>query len=65
MLQVGELEELGRDVGDPVPIETENLECCGQVPEAAQLKHRYPVVVQDPGNSFRSQRHFILLKKAS
>lgn len=45
MLQVWELKELGGDVGEPVPIETENLERSGQVREAAQLQHRYPVVV--------------------
>lgn len=48
MLQVGWLEELGGDAGQPVSVETEYLERSGQVLKAAQLQHRYPVVVQVP-----------------
>lgn len=37
VLEVGQLEDLGWDGGQPVAVETENLQTAGQVGEAARL----------------------------
>lgn len=47
MLEVGQLEDLGRDGGQTVAVETENLQTAGQVGEAARLQPRDAVVVQE------------------
>lgn len=48
MLEVGQLEDLGWDVGQTIAVETENLQTAGQVGEAARLQRRDAVVVQEP-----------------
>lgn len=45
MLEVGQLEDLGRDGGEAVAVEPENLQTAGQVGEAARLKRRDPIVI--------------------
>lgn len=48
MLEVGQLEDLGRDGREAVAVEPENLQAAGQVGEAAGLQRRDAIVVQDP-----------------
>lgn len=53
VLEVGQLEDLGRDGGQTVAVQTENLETAGQVGEAARLQRGDAVVVQEA----RAQKH--------
>lgn len=38
MQEIGQLEDLGRDGGQTIAVQTENLETAGQVGEAARLQ---------------------------
>lgn len=38
MLEVGQLEDLGRDAGKTVAVQAENLQTAGQVGEASRLQ---------------------------
>lgn len=49
MQEVGQLEDLGRDGGQTIAVQTENLQTAGQVGEAARLQRRDAVVVQEAG----------------
>lgn len=53
VLEVGQLEDLGRDGGQTVAVETEDLQAAGQVGEAARLQRGDAVVVQEA----RAQKH--------
>lgn len=57
MLEVGQLEDLGWDVGQAIAVETENLQTAGQVGEAACLQRRDTVVVQEP--RVQTQKHWL------
>lgn len=48
VLEVGQLEDLGRDGGQAVAVQTEHLQTAGQVGEAARLQRGDAVVVQEP-----------------
>lgn len=58
MQEVGQLEDLGRDGGQTVAVEPENLQAARQVGEAAALQRRDAVVVQEPaGGSGQGWKH--------
>lgn len=58
MQEVGQLEDLGRDGGQTVAVEPENLQAARQVGEAAALQRRDAVVVQEPaGGSGQGLKH--------
>lgn len=48
MLEVGQLEDLGRDGGQAVAVEAENLQAAGQVGETSHLQRRDAIAVQEP-----------------
>lgn len=48
MLQVGQLEGPGWDVGDPVVAELKNLQSAGQVGGPARLQRRDAIVAEEP-----------------
>lgn len=49
MQEVGQLEDLGRDGGQTIAVQTEDLQTARQVGEAARLQRRDAVVVQEAG----------------
>lgn len=48
MLEVGQLEDLGRDGGEAVTVESENLQAAGQVGEASRLQRWDTIAVEEP-----------------
>lgn len=47
MLEVGELEDLGRDGGEAVAVQPEDLQSAGQVDKTARLQGGNAIVVHD------------------
>lgn len=55
MLEVGQLEDLGRDGGQAVAIQPKNLQTARQVGEAARLQRRDAIVVQEAGSGLKQR----------
>ena len=49
VLEVGQLEDLGWDGREAVPVKSEHLQAAGQVDKAACLQRRNAVIVEEAG----------------